>query len=86
MICKRIPAGEVRVGDVLVSTSRRTVNRRVNEIKKPQPGHPTVGPRGGRYRLTAAGAARMVILVTANEKPVLDRNSSVVVMREEDQS
>lgn len=79
-----IPVTDLKPGDVLIQCRERFYDSRVVAVEPATPGMPTRGPRGGQYRLTAAGADALVVVVLANGKrPLLSKRARAAVHRPE---
>lgn len=74
----RIPANDVRVGDLLVRAGKREINSTVTEVKPLPAGSIVYGPRGGRYRTRYA---ETVIKTRSGQHPVIYNNGTVTVFR-----
>lgn len=77
-----VPVTDLTPGDLLLNSGGRDFGSRVVAVEECKPGHRVVGPRGGRYALTAEGAARYVVVVLANgRKPLLARTARTAIYR-----
>jgi hypothetical protein len=78
----RVPVAEVQPGELVVRIGRRELNERFRGLRDVPVGHRVVGPRGGRYALTAAGARDYVVMDLYVSKPVVRRDGFATVLRE----
>lgn len=81
----RIPASDIRIGETVISVGGRDIGSKLMEVRECRPGQSVAGPRGGRYRLTAYGAAERIVLHFANDRrPITARSAAAVVLRAEE--
>jgi hypothetical protein len=80
----RVRVTEVRPGEMVVRIGRRELNERFRGLRDVPKGHRVVGPRGGRYALTAVGAREYVVMDLYVSKPMVKRDGFVTVLREVD--
>lgn len=74
----------LQAGDVLIAHGARTFGSRVVAVEPCPVGMSVRGPRGGAYRLTAAGAAKYVVVALSNgSRPLLAATANVTVHRAE---
>jgi hypothetical protein len=78
----RVPVVEVQPGELVVRIGRRELNERFRGLRDVPVGHRVVGPRGGPYALTAAGARDYVVMDLYVSKPVVRRDGFATVLRE----
>lgn len=78
----RIRVTDLIPGDLVIRAGRTEVNGRFREMKEVTRGTRLVGPRGGRYDVTAHGEDVLVALITSTRTPVVRRESFVTVLRE----
>lgn len=81
---KRINLTDVRPGEYIYRVGNRTIDATAKALETVQAGHLVWGPRGGQYRLTAAGAREYRILVTSKNRPLVKVSDMAYVERDED--
>ncbi len=77
----RKKVAELTPGDYIVRIAGRKtpVNGTYREQRDLPAGTVGYGPRGGRYRLTEAGADRVVAVVTSGPTPYVRRDATAVI-------
>jgi hypothetical protein len=74
---------EVTVGEFVETAGKHEINSRFVELIPCQAGQLVRGPRGGRYALTAAGAAQYAVMVFKNGKrPLVKTNTGIKILVE----
>ena len=81
---KRIKLTDVRPGEFVYRVGTRTIDATAKHLETVQAGHIVFGPKGGTYRLTAAGATAYRILVTTRSRPLVKVADMAYVERDED--
>lgn len=79
METRKLPL-EIKPGDFVVRAGKHEINARFTELVPCVAGQRVCGPRGGAYKLTAAGAAQYAVLVCGNKRPLVKVNTPVVVL------
>jgi hypothetical protein len=79
----RVRLIDVQPGEYVYSVGTRTIDAVATAIETVQAGHIVFGPRGGTYRLTAAGARAYRVLVTTRGRPLVKAEAIAVVERDE---
>jgi hypothetical protein len=79
----RVRLIDVQPGEYVYRVGTRTIDATVTAIETVERGHLVWGPRGGQYRLTAAGARAYRILVTSKSRPLVKAEAIAVVERDE---
>jgi hypothetical protein len=80
----RVPLTELREGEYVVRVGKHQVEARYVGLETVQAGRVVYGPKGGAYRLTAAGATAYRVLVTTKGRPLVDAGAVAVVERDEE--
>ncbi len=79
----RVRVSELVPGELILRTPKAEVNGRFIRLSPMNNGHRVVGPRGGKYELTALGGRSLVGLrTTAARTPIVSRDSFVTVLRD----
>jgi hypothetical protein len=79
----RVRLIDVQPNEYVYSVGGRTIDAVATAIETVSKGHLVFGPRGGTYRLTAAGARAYRILVTTKGRPLVKAEAIAVVERDE---
>lgn len=78
----RVALEDIKPGEMIIRIGTREINSRFTELRDCRTGLRVNGPRGGAYRLTAAGARQYCTIQTYTGAPIVARTATAVVLRD----